>query len=450
MAFVAVEHPDAAAGRAARKRIPLAQHGEWHPASDRPDPVTFFEEQARTRLPQLVPVRHGRMMASPFAYFRGAALPMAADLAPTPTTGFAVQLAGDAHISNFGLFASPERDLLFDLTDFDETLRGPWEWDLKRLVASVAVAGRDRGFGGHQIGRAVAATARSYATRMAAYGQLSALEVYYAHVDSAAVMAFVDRRARPYLQSTVKSAAHHDALHELPKLTEVKDGVRRIIDRPPIIFHPDWGYPELPQTALSSYRLTVQEDRRDLLDRFELVDAAMKVVGVGSVGLGSVAALLLEKGTGNPLFLQVKEAEASVLERFLAASPFEQHGERVVAGQRRLQAASDVFLGWTIGPLGHHIYVRQLQDEKGSAVVEAMTHDDLSAWGELCGWTLARGHARSGYPAAITAYLGSPEDPALAKAFEAFASAYADQNERDFQAFLAAIKTGRLAAQPGV
>ena len=312
------------------------------------------------------------------------------------------------------------------------------------------MAGRDRGFGAHQVDSAVNATVHSYAARMAEYATLSALEVYYAHVDVAAILAFVDKRARPYLKTTVKSAAHHDALHELPKLTEIKDGKRRIIDRPPIIFHPDWGYPDLPEAALASYRQTILEDRRDLLDRFEFVDAAMKVVGVGSVGLGAVVALLLEIGTGNPLFLQVKEAEASVLERFLGASEFEQHGERVVAGQRRLQAASDVFLGWTVGPLGHHIYVRQLQDEKGGAVIEAMTHADLTAWGELCGWALARGHARTGEPAAIAAYLGPPDDPAIATTFVRYANAYADQNERDFETFQAAIKAGRLAAEPGV
>jgi hypothetical protein len=450
MSLTASARPDAAAGKAARARVPLEQHGRWSPAPDRPDPIAFFEEQARTRLPQLVPVRHGRMMASPFAYFRGAALPMAADLATTPSSGLRVQVAGDAHISNFGLFASPERDLLFDINDFDETLPGPWEWDLKRLVASVAVAGRDRSFGAHQVDSAVSATVHSYAVRMAEYATLSALEVYYAHVDVAAILAFVDKRARPYLETTVRSAAHHDALHELPKLTEIKDGKRRIIDRPPIIFHPDWGYPDLPETALASYRQTILEDRRDLLDRFEFVDAAMKVVGVGSVGLGAVAALLLEIGTGNPLFLQVKEAEASVLERFLGASEFEQHGERVVAGQRRLQAASDVFLGWTVGPLGHHLYVRQLQDEKGGAVIEAMTHGDLTAWGELCGWALARGHARTGEPGAIAAYLGPPDDPAIATTFVRYANAYADQNERDFETFQAAIKAGRLAAEPGV
>ncbi|MGZ6344316.1 MAG: DUF2252 domain-containing protein [Candidatus Limnocylindrales bacterium] len=437
-------------GRTARARVPPEAHGRWRPAKDRPDPVAAFEEQATTRIPQLLPVRYGRMMPSPFAYFRGAALPMAGDLARTPVSGLTVQLCGDAHISNFGLFASPERDLLFDITDFDETLHGPWEWDLKRLAASIVVAGRDRGFAAHQVQRAAIAAVTAYATRMHEFAALSALEVYYSHVDAAAILQYVDRRARPYLQTTLKSAAHHDALHELPRLTVLKGGKRRIVDHPPTVYHPEWPTPQVPREGMAAYRKTLQEDRRDLLDRFELVDAAIKVVGAGSVGLVALAVLLVEVDGTAPLFLQVKQAEASILERFLKPSQFPHHGQRVVAGQRRLQAASDVFLGWTQGALGRQLYVRQLQDEKGSAVVEAMTHDDLATWGELCGWALARGHARSGQPAAMAAYLGPPNDAAFANAIAQFASAYADQNERDYQAFLAAVKSGRLKAEQGV
>ncbi len=387
------------------------------------------------------------MMASPFAFYRGAALPMAADLATTPSSGISVQLCGDAHLSNFGLFASPERDLLFDVTDFDETLPGPFEWDVKRLAASVVVAARDRAFTEADGHHAAAAAARSYRERMAEYASMPALDVYYARVDAAEIMAFVDKRARPYLQSTVKSAAHHDALHELPKLTSVDaGGRRRIVDHPPTITHPPELTVPLETSVLDMYRTTIREDRRVLLDRYELVDAALKVVGVGSVGLGAFAALFLDDA-GNPLFLQAKEAEASVLERFLGPSSHASHGERVVAGQRHLQAASDIFLGWAIGAKGRHWYVRQLQDQKGSAVVDVMSPADLVTWSRLCGWALARGHARSGDPATIAGYVGT--DHAFDHAIAAFAAAYADQAKHDYDAFLAAIHSGRIEAQPG-
>jgi hypothetical protein len=276
---------------------------------------------------------------------------------------------------------------------------------------------------------------------------MSALEVYYSRVDAATITEFVDHRARHYLETTVKSATHHDVLHELSKLTEVVDGRRRIIDRPPIVYHSPKLDPGLAADALAAYRVTLQEDRRSLLDRFEFVDAAIKVVGVGSVGLYALAALMVERDGGSPLLLQIKEGEASVLERFLGASSHANHGERVVAGQRRLQAASDVFLGWTMGREGRHFYLRQLHDQKGSAVLEAMNAADLLAWGELCGWALARGHARTGEPAAIATYLGS--DDAMDHAIGKFAVAYADQNERDHAAFLDAVKAGRLRAEPG-
>jgi uncharacterized protein (DUF2252 family) len=437
----------ASLGDEARRKVPLAAHASWAAAPDRPDPVALLEQQAATRIPSLVPVRHGRMAASPFAFYRGAALPMAADLATTPSSGITVQLCGDAHLSNFGLFASPERDLLFDVTDFDETLPGPFEWDVKRLAASFVVAGRGRGFpeaAGHH---AAVAAVRSYRERMAEYAAMPALDVYYTRVDTAAIIAFVDKRARPYLQGTVKSATHHDALHELPKLTSVDaTGRRRIMDHPPTITHPADLTMPLVGAVLTAYRATIREDRQALFDRYELVDGALKVVGVGSVGLGAYAALFLDDA-GNPLFLQAKEAEASVLERFLGPSTHATHGERVVAGQRRLQAASDIFLGWAVGTAGRHWYVRQLQDQKGVAVVDAMGPDDLATWGQLCGWTLARGHARSGEPATIAAYLGAEHE--FDHAIAAFAAAYADQAERDYDAFVAAIKAGRVAAEPG-
>jgi len=438
-----------AAGAAARARVPPAAHAAWQPAPDRPDPVTLLEEQATTRIPGLVPIRHGRMAVSPFTYYRGAALPMAADLAAGVSSGIVVQLCGDAHLSNFGLFASPERDLVFDVNDFDETLHGPFEWDVKRLAASIVAAGRTRGFDEHGVQHAVNRTVAAYRTRMAEYAGMRAMDVYYSRVDVAGILAFVDKRARPFLQATVKSAHHHDALHELPKLTEVDaEGRRRIVDHPPLITHRPEVTTEVTAAALAGYRDSIAEDRRVLFDRYELVDAALKVVGVGSVGLGAFAVLLLGGDEDDPLFLQVKQAEASVLERFLSPSTQPSHGARVVAGQRRLQAASDVLLGWTVGAQGRHWYVRQLQDQKGGAVVEAMTPDDLVTWGELCGWALARGHARSGHPAEIAGYLGS--DKAFDHAIGDFAAAYADQNERDHAAFVAAIKAGRVAAESGV
>ena len=438
-----------AAGEAARSQVPLAAHADWRPAPDRPDPVDLLEAQAATRLPELVPIRYGRMAVSPFTYYRGAALPMAADLATTTASGIVVQLCGDAHLSNFGLFASPERDLVFDINDFDETLHGPFEWDVKRLAASIVVAGRTRGFDEHRVQHLVHRTVASYRSRIAEYAGMRAIDVYYARVDVAGILAYVDKRARPFLQETVKSTRHHDALHELPKLTEVDaEGRRRIVDHPPLITHHPEATPGAVATALAGYRDSIAEDRRVLLDRYELVDAALKVVGVGSVGLGAFAVLFLGGDEGDPLFLQVKQAEASVLERFLPPSVQPSHGARVVAGQRLLQAASDILLGWAVGENGRHWYVRQLQDQKGGAVVEAMTLDDLATWGELCGWALARGHARSGQPSEIAGYLGT--DKAFDNAIGSFAAAYADQDERDHAAFVAAIKTGRVGAVSGV
>jgi uncharacterized protein (DUF2252 family) len=435
-------------GEAARAHAPLKSPSGWRPAKDRPDPVALLQEQSATRIPELVPVRYGRMMASPFAFYRGAALPMAADLATLPVSGIQSQLSGDAHLSNFGMFASPERDLVFDVTDFDETLVGPWEWDLLRLAASLVVAARGRGFDAHIARHAVHEAVRSYATRMTDYAAMPAIDVYYSKVDAQAILAFTDLRARTYLRDTIKAAAHHDALHELPKITELAGGVRRIVDKPPVITHPAEITTQLSESTVQRYRESLQEDRRVLLDRYRLVDEAMKVVGVGSVGLGAFVGLLIGIGDDDPLFLQAKEAQASVLERFLAPSPYPSHGERIVTGQRRLQATSDILLGWTVGEHGRHIYVRQLQDQKGAAVVEAMTADDLEEWGELCAWTLARGHARSGDPAMIAGYLG--DGVAFGHAAGDFAGAYADQTERDLATLKAAIKAGTIKAEPGV
>jgi uncharacterized protein (DUF2252 family) len=437
-----------AVGRTARDRLPPGALEGWRPAADRGDPVQLLAGQATSRAPELVPVRYGRMAVSPFTFYRGAALPMAADLAPGPTSGILVQLCGDAHLSNFGLYATPERAEVFDINDFDETLEGPFEWDLERLAASLVVAARSRGFaasdGRHAVHRAI----RSYRERMAGYAQGRAIEVYYASVAVSTILAYVDKRARPMIEAAVRSASHHDSIHELPKLTAIVDGKRRIVDRPPVILHRDDVTNPLVSTALAGYRDSLEDDRRVLLDRYSVVDYAMKVVGVGSVGLGAFVLLLDSDAADDPLFLQAKQAEASVYERFLGPSQKPSHGARVVAGQRLLQAASDVLLGWTVGDLGRHWYVRQLQDQKASAVVEAMTVEDLATWGELCGWALARGHARSGEPATIAGFLG--DDTAYDHALGAFAETYADLTERDFAAFETAIASGRLVAQSGV
>ncbi len=375
---------------------------------------------------------------------------MAADLAGTPDRpGIVVQLGGDAHLSNFGLFASPERDLHFDMNDFDETLEGPWEWDVKRLAASM-VRRRPASLGAshHDSHHTALEAVRSYQEHIAEYATMRSLDVYYSRVDATEILAAVAKSSRAFVQSTVASAAAHDALHELPKLTEVgTDGRRHIIDQPPTTFHhPDDRPPIREQHPLDAYAGTLREDRQTLLRRYAVVDAAIKVVGVGSVGLVA-GVLLLDGGDGeDPLFLQVKQAEASVLERYLTPSPWPHHGQRVVTGQRRMQANSDILLGWTTGPDGGHLYVRQLQDQKAGAVIDAMTLVDLSTWGKLCGWALARGHARSGDPVAIDGYLGA--DGSFAHAVADFSIVYADQTELDHAAMVAAIAAGRLVAVP--
>jgi uncharacterized protein (DUF2252 family) len=435
-----------AAGEAARARVAPAELAAWDASADR-DPVALLEEQAVTRIPELVQVRYGRMAASPFTFLRGAALPMAADLATGPSSGILTQLCGDAHLANFGLFASPERDLLFDINDFDETLVGPFEFDLKRLAASLVVAARSRGFTDHDARHVAHRALRSYTERLAVYAGMRAIDVYYATVDAAAILAYVDKRAKAMIAGTVRSSAHHDSLHELPKLTAVVDGARLLVEHPPTLVRRAEDTRPLAEAVVTAYRSSLQEDRRVLLDRYTMADFALKVVGVGSVGLGAYLALFVGAGDDDPLFLQVKQAEPSVYERYLGASPAASHGERVVTGQRRLQGASDILLGWAVGTLERHWYVRQHQDQKATATIELMTRDELVAWGELCGWALARGHARAGQPAAIAAYIGS--DDAFTHAITAFAESYADQSERDHAALGAAIVSGRIGAQTG-
>jgi len=437
-----------AAGEAARLAIPPASLGAWAAAPGRPDPVALLEDQAKTRIPELVPVRYGRMAISPFTFLRGAALPMAADLCAGPRSGIVTQLCGDAHLANFGLFASPERDLLFDINDFDETLHGPFEFDLKRLAASLVVAGRARGVAAHDNRHIVHRAIRSYRDRMADYATMRAIDVYYAHVDVSEIMAYVTKHERALIEGTVKTTAHHDAVHELSRMTTTVNGARQLVDRPPTLLHRSDTTPALIDAVLAQYRQSLQEDRRQLLDRYAIADYALKVVGVGSVGLGAFIALFMGGSENDPLFLQVKQAEPSVYERYLAPSRAASHGERVVTGQRRLQAASDILLGWAVGTQGRHWYVRQHEDQKGSAVIETMTTQDLMTWGELCAWALARGHARSGEPATIAAYLGT--DDAFERAMATFADAYADQSERDHAALTAAIGSGRIKAESGV
>src|SRR5829696_4278966 len=437
-------------GRAARQVVPRGSHAEWEPAPGRPDPVDLLETQARDRIQELMPIRYSRMMASPFAFMRGSAIVMAQDLASTPKTGIQSQLCGDAHRSNFGLYASPERALLFDLNDFDETLPGPWEWDVKRLAASFVVAGRDNGFDAADCREAARVSAASYRRRMAEFSQMGELEVWYLRVGEEEAFDLLSaartKKTAKKVNRAVRKAHGHDSLQALSKLTKIVDGRRTMIDDPPILVRiPEGDEIRVQVNAiLESYKRTLQDDRRHLLDRFRFVDAARKVVGVGSVGTRAYVVLLEGRDEDDPLFLQVKEAGASILEGHVPSSAYKQHGHRVVAGQRLMQAASDIFLGWFRGTEGRDFYWRQLRDMKGSANVESMTPDELVIYAGLCGWTLARAHARSGDRVQIAGYLGKSErfDVAIAN----FAKEYADQTERDHAALCAAVKSGRVAA----
>jgi uncharacterized protein (DUF2252 family) len=438
-------------GRAARRVAPRGSHAEWAPAPDRPDPVDLLETQARDRIQELMPIRYSRMMASPFAFMRGSAIVMAQDLASTPKTGIQAQLCGDTHLMNFGAYASPERALLFDLNDFDETLPGPWEWDIKRLAASFVVAGRDNGFDAADCREAAQASVASYRQRMAEFSEMGELEVWYSRVGEEDIRGLLsDAKARKTtakkLSKTVRKARGSDSLQALSKLTRVVDGRRVINDDPPLLVRLPEGDEIRAQVyaILESYKRTLQDDRRHLLDRYRFVDVARKVVGVGSVGTRAYVVLLEGRDENDPLFLQVKEAGSSVLENYVKSNTYEHHGHRVVAGQRLMQAASDIFLGWFRGTGGRDFYWRQLKDMKGSANVEGMSSDELVLYAGLCGWTLARAHARSGDRVHIAAYLGKSErfDRAIAE----FAQAYADQTERDHAALCAAVKSGRLPA----
>jgi uncharacterized protein (DUF2252 family) len=491
MVVQAIAHPSIderrAAGTHTRERTPPSSHRGWRPAADRPDPVALLEAQNLSREPDLVPVRHGRMMVSPFTFYRGAAKIMAADLKDTPVAGLDAQLCGDAHLSNFGLFASPERRLLFDLNDFDETLPGPFEYDVKRMAASFMVAARNNGFSRADARAATQASVMAYREAMAAFAQMPTMDVWYACLDedevTSAIRSVVTEtkkeaegpkkkrkkkgdeqrklaeRAEKRAEKAAAKAHSRDSLQALSKLGELVDGQYRIVSQPPVIvpardlaatygLSPDEVMPAI-RDEFRAYRATLQPNRRHLLERFEIVDAARKVVGVGSVGTRAFIVLLQGRDAHDPLFLQIKEATASVLEAYLPKSRYRQHGARVVHGQRMMQAASDIYLGWTKGlDVNRHYYWRQLRDMKGSALPEAMMPLGLTFYAGICGWTLARAHARSGDPVAIDGYLGGSD--AFDLSITDFSQRYADQNEKDYQEFVTAVRSGRLEAREGV
>ena len=484
MPSAVVPHPTIderrARGKEARTRVPLSSHQGWEPATDRPDPVSLLEEQNTAREPDLVPVRHGRMMVSPFTFYRGAAKIMAADLKDSPTAGLDVQLCGDAHLSNFGLFGSPERNLLFDLNDFDETLPGPFEYDVERLAASLVIAAYNNGFRRAEARSITASSVEAYRQAMLDFAQMRTLDIWYAHLSEDQLMLSVrsaitkeeersakskkkaktiGRQAQRGAEKTIEKARTRDSLQALSKLGELVDGRYRIVSQPPIVVPlrdvadlydlsaEDAG--KAVRDQFRAYRETLQDDRRILLERFEVVDVARKVVGVGSVGTRAFIVLLQGRDQQDPLFLQVKEATASVLEDHLPKSRFRQHGERVVAGQRMMQAASDIFLGWTKGvDVTRHFYWRQLRDMKGSADVETYGVPQLEFYGRTCAWTLARAHARSGDPIAIAAYLGKSDK--FERSLTDFAERYADRNQQDYDGFVKAVRDGRLQAVEGV
>jgi uncharacterized protein (DUF2252 family) len=479
VAVTKIAHPSVAdrkaKGKDARERAAVSSHTGWAPAADRPDPVALLEEQNLAREQDLVPVRHGRMMVSPFTFYRGAAKIMAADLKDTPRAGLGVQLCGDAHLSNFGVFASPERALLFDLNDFDETLPGPFEYDVKRMAASFTIGARNNGYSKADTRAATLASVTAYRETMAEFADMGTMEIWYAHLSEQDLMAGIQatagkgartkkeakaaKKAEQTAQKVARKAHTRDSLQALSKLGEMVDGRYRIVSQPPIVvpareLEKTYGIsPDQMQEAIHgqfrAYRATLQPDRRRLLERFEVIDMARKVVGVGSVGTRAFIVLLQGRDQQDPLFLQVKEATASVLEDHLPKSRFRQRGERVVQGQRMMQAASDIYLGWTKGAeAGRYLYWRQLRDMKGSAVVESMAPFAMTFYARQCGWTLARAHARSGDPIALAEYLGKSDK--FDRSITDFSERYADQNDRDYQAFADAIRSGRLEAVEGV
>jgi uncharacterized protein (DUF2252 family) len=460
-----------AKGKEARAKVPRASHAAFEPQPDRPDPVALLESQAVTRVPELVPIRYGRMMVSPFTFYRGAALVMASDLSTTPRSGLNAQICGDAHLSNFGIFGSPERQLVFDCNDFDETLPGPWEWDVKRLAASIVVAARGLGFSKTARAEAILGLGQVYRQNMQIMATMNNLEVWYSHVDVQPMVDALERQAATtgkksdvhmaeQASKTTAKAVTKDSMKAVDKLTRVVDGRREIVSDPPLIVPMQELFPEVESeqmtsmfhTVLRKYRQTLPTDRKHLLEQYEFSELARKVVGVGSVGTRSWIVLLRGQHPDDVLFLQAKEAEASVLERFTKKSKYANHGARVVAGQRLMQASSDIMLGWQrndgVDGRTHDYYIRQLQDWKGSINTDEAIPKGMKTYGELCAHTLARAHARSGDRVAIASYLGNSNT--FEKALTRFAETYADQNERDHDAFVKACKSGRLHAEEGI
>jgi uncharacterized protein (DUF2252 family) len=433
-------------GRGLRAQVPRSRHADWTPSPRRRDPVEVLRTQEAARIPSLLPIRHERMAVSQFTYFRGAAAVMAEDLAQTPACGLRVQACGDAHLVNFGIYATPERRVVFDLNDFDETLEAPFEWDVKRLATSLVVAGRDLGLEPEKTGAAAQATVAAYRRRMTACADMGHLEVWYARLDADDLLVLSEHAGvRGLAAGVLRKAQHRTNLGALDKLTEVVGGERRIIDSPPLVEHLPAGDGVDAVAVVDAYVASLDDATRALLRRYRLVDRARKVVGVGSVGTDDAIVLLIGDTDSDPLFLQAKEATASVLEPFAGASPYDNHGRRVVAGQRLMQSASDLLLGWT--RLGERdYYVRQLRDMKGSVPVDKLSANELAQYGRACGEALALGHARSGDPAAIAGYLGRADR--FDRAIAAFAAAYADQNEADYKSFMAAMPDAAGHAEP--
>jgi uncharacterized protein (DUF2252 family) len=453
-----------ARGKAARGELPRSAHAAWEPGPRRRDPVDLLEEQARTRLPELGPIRYGRMLASPFAFFRGGAYLMAADLADGPRTGLHAQLCGDAHLSNFGIFAAPDRRLVFSINDFDETLPGPFEWDVKRLAASFAVAGRELGFDDAIRRSAVMTAVREYREAIGRFAEMRNIDVWYTRLDVAGILerfgATASRKQMKRWKKDVANVRTKDSMRALTKLCGTVDGELRIVGNPPLVTPIEDVMPgaekdhleDVIRRMVGTYGRSLSGNRRRLLESYRYAHAARKVVGVGSVGARAWILLMVGRDDNDPLFLQFKEAQASVLEPFLGKSQYARHGQRVVEGQRMMQAAPDIMLGWaqivTIDGQKKDFYIRQLWDAKGSAEVELMDPPGLEAYGRICGWTLARAHARSGDRIAIAAYLGTGE--AFDRAMASFAETYADQNDRDYRALQKAAASGRVAAEMGV
>jgi uncharacterized protein (DUF2252 family) len=444
-------------GKARRKKVPRSSHGEWSPPADRPDPVEMITGQDADRLQWLVPIRHYRMSESPFAFYRGAAKIMASDLSNTPVSGLNAQLCGDAHLANYGSYASPDRRQVFDVNDFDETLPGPWEWDLKRLAASVVLAGRDNEFDDTDIRTATVNSVANYRKAMARFAEARVLDIWYSQLTLAQIQQFIPKKKdRDAAAKSAKKARSKGSLKALSKLAERVGGQYRIKSEPPLLLplrdlaasaDPD-KLRKQTDHAMDSYRSTLADNRKLLFSRFQPVDMAVKVVGVGSVGTRCLIVLFQGRDEDDPLFLQIKEATDAVLEDYLPKSDYKEHGQRVVEGQRLMQASSDIFLGWTTDVnASHEYYLRQFHDMKGSADVAAMSNRQLNGYAGLCGWTLAHAHARSGDPIAIAGYLGSGD--VFDQAVGDFAFSYADQNDRDYQAFQNAIDSGRIEAEPG-